>query len=142
MQRKSDSSSPTTLPTSTPTTTRILPLPVASETLSASTTTSILCPESNLTLYTSPTRPSKPFLLLCGRDYHSAQGAIDLRSIETGSMSECITRCAETEGCVGAGWGEHGGVLTCWLKAVLGGWHVSSEWCVAVLDEDVAGLKR
>lgn len=135
-QSSSPASSPTpSVPPSTSSTapsTLNLPMPTAS---AASTpSTPIVCPANNLTLYSPPSNASRQFLLLCGRDYHSGQGAIDLYNIETTTMGECINRCADEEACVGAGWGEYKGRRICWLKSKLGVTQRSDLWYFAVSD--------
>ncbi|KAK4443947.1 hypothetical protein QBC34DRAFT_442936 [Podospora aff. communis PSN243] len=129
----SDTTTTTTTTTSIPPRPPNLPLPTATSSTSPSIT--ITCPTSNLTLYTSSSTPSRPYLLVCGRDYHSAHGAVDLFNIETPTMNECIDLCARTDGCEGAGWGDYRGRHVCWLKRLLGSPQRSQEWYFAVLDQ-------
>lgn len=143
--KKDDGSSPTrTSSTVLPawTHTANLPPPTAVATITPST--SIICPTNNLTLYTpsnetTPTSSAagKRYLLLCDRDYNSLAGAKEIANREADSMETCIDRCAEAEGCVGAGWGNYEGKSICWLKSRLGkpGW--TPGWYMAVREDAV-----
>ncbi|KAK4458779.1 hypothetical protein QBC42DRAFT_233302 [Cladorrhinum samala] len=142
----SPQSTPTTSPTTTTTSTRVYPLPLQTSDLSSPSGSEISCPASNLTLYyiSSPSNnnnnnnnlnpPSRRFLLLCGRDYNSKYGAVDMYSRRTDTMEQCVEACAAQQGCVGAGWGVQAGKATCWLKSRLGeaGW--AEHWTFAVED--------
>jgi hypothetical protein len=129
----SQPSATTTITTVPPSRTPNLPVPTA--TSSTSLSIPIVCPASNLTLFTPDSNPSRPYLLVCGRDYHSAHGTVDLFNIETPTMNECIDLCAKTDGCEGAGWGDYRGRYVCWLKRLLGSPQRSQEWYFAVLDQ-------
>ncbi|EEY18961.1 predicted protein [Verticillium alfalfae VaMs.102] len=94
---------------------------------------SLICPESNYTLYGVP-GSSIRFLRLCGVDYPSQQGAVDIRTLWTESMAECMRNCAGTPGCTGSGWGPAEGA--CWLKKDLttGGRSDQADWEFALLQ--------
>ncbi|GAB1320201.1 hypothetical protein MFIFM68171_10411 [Madurella fahalii] len=113
---------------------RTLPLPLITSPLpSASDAVQIACPANNLTLYTpQQTNPARKYLLLCGRDYNSNRGSVDMYNLPAATMAECIDLCAAQEGCRGAGWGR--GI--CWLKSELAVWHEAPAWYFVV--EDVA----
>lgn len=98
----------------------------------------IRCPANNRTLY-SAAGTGKSYLLLCGRDYSSVDGAVDLSNEPVDNMSDCIARCAAQQGCVGAGWGPYNDQNTCWLKSVLGLPNVTPNWYFAVEDEGALG---
>ena len=51
-------------------------------------------------------------------------------------MAACIEACAQQSDCVGAGWGNYQGSLTCWLKSYLGRSQGSGQWYFAALDRD------
>jgi hypothetical protein len=118
---------------STPTTTTALPLPTA--TGATGPNVQITCPANNRTLYAA-TNLNKSYLLLCGRDYSSLDGAVDLLNEAMDNMSDCMDLCAQQQGCVGAGWGPYNNVNTCWLKAKLGAPNITPNWYFAVEDED------
>ncbi|KAG7110449.1 hypothetical protein HYQ44_010839 [Verticillium longisporum] len=94
---------------------------------------SLICPESNYTLYGVP-GSSIRFLRLCGVDYPSQQGAVDIRTLWTESMAECMRNCAGTPGCTGSGWGPAEGA--CWLKKDLttGSRSDQADWEFALLQ--------
>ena len=120
--------------TTTPSATRSFPAPTAQATIGPSQ--NIKCPTNNLTLYTSQLDEKKRFVLLCGRDYNSDHGAIDMYNQDAETMGDCIDMCASAKDCVGAGWGNMDGRDVCWIKSQLGqpGW--SYLWYFAVLDND------
>ncbi|OIW33641.1 hypothetical protein CONLIGDRAFT_640744 [Coniochaeta ligniaria NRRL 30616] len=122
-----NSSSPTTTATS-------LPAPTA--TGATGPEVAISCPANNRTLYASS---GKSYLLLCGRDYSSVDGAEDLFHEPMDSMSDCIDECPKQQGCVGVGWGPYQNVNTCWLKSKLGTPNVTPNWYFAVEDEGALG---
>ncbi|KAK3333573.1 hypothetical protein B0T19DRAFT_129700 [Cercophora scortea] len=122
-------------PSSTPTPAQALyPSPTAQGTTGPDQT--VKCPLNNLTLYTSQADTSKRFVLLCGRDFNSDRGTLDLYNEETHDMSDCIDACAKQPGCVGAGWGPSDGVTLCWLKSYIQfdkpNW--SAGWYFAIKD--------
>ncbi|KAK1756150.1 hypothetical protein QBC47DRAFT_181231 [Echria macrotheca] len=116
-------------PSSTP---RPFPLPTAQA--NTSSTKPIACPANNLTLYTSPVNASRHYTLLCGRDYNSGAGTLDLYNQPTDTMAECIDTCAGEPACVGAGWGSYLGKNVCWLKSYLATPQDSPIWYFAALD--------
>ncbi|KAK3504744.1 hypothetical protein B0T13DRAFT_454099 [Neurospora crassa] len=146
---KKDENSPTPTTTTTTTTahptwthTANLPPPTAYATITPST--SIICPNNNLTLYapsddtvTTSSSRGKGYLLLCDRDYNSLAGAEEITHRESDSIETCIDRCAEVDNCIGAGWGNYNGKQTCWLKSRLGhpGW--TPGWYMAVREDAV-----
>jgi hypothetical protein len=78
---------------------------------------------------------NKAYLLLCGRDYNQAHGAVDLLNEAITNMGDCIDLCAQQSGCIGAGWGDYQGTYTCWLKSALGTPNPSSAWYFVVEDD-------
>ncbi|KAK3357605.1 hypothetical protein B0T25DRAFT_164316 [Lasiosphaeria hispida] len=132
----------TTTSVANTTSTRTLPLPTAQATIGPSST--IQCPANNLTLYTASSDRSKRFVLLCGRDYNSGAGTVDMYNQNSSSMNDCIDACAGALGCVGAGWGNYNGRYVCWLKSLLATPQGSAAWYFAALDNEtdaeVAGL--
>lgn len=97
----------------------------------------IICPDANRTLYDIPSSTTgQKFLVLCGRDYNSAGGAVDLTSMNMSTFEGCLSECGQTDGCVGVGWGVYYNVPTCWLKSVLGIPNWSASWYAAVQDDD------
>lgn len=76
--------------------------------------------------------PVKKFLMLCGRDYSSKDGAQDLAHAEAPSMAACLDLCAAQPACVAAGWGNYNGQWICWMKSVLGRPNWSDNWYMAV----------
>ncbi|KAB5558547.1 hypothetical protein GE09DRAFT_117039 [Coniochaeta sp. 2T2.1] len=136
---KSDDPSSTPLPSangSSPTTT--LPKPTATGVLGPEVV--IRCPANNQTLYT-PVGTNRSYLLLCGRDYSSIDGAVDLFNEPMDSMSDCIQECGKQEGCVGVGYGPYNNQNTCWLKSKLGTPNVTPNWYFAVEDDGALGGK-
>lgn len=132
------SSPPPSSSSSTPTTTT-LPAPTATGATGPEAV--IRCPANNRTLYstTANSAKAKSFLLLCGRDYSSVDGAVDLFHEVLDSMAECIDECARRAGCTGAGWGPYDNQSTCWLKSKLGRANVTPNWYFAVEDEGALG---
>ncbi|KAK3374903.1 hypothetical protein B0H63DRAFT_260080 [Podospora didyma] len=126
----------TTTPPS-PSTTSAAGLTIPKPTAQANTNTNqpMGCPRNNLTLYTSPFDSTRKFELLCGRDYNSDKGTLDMYHSPTDTMDECIDLCAAQPGCVGAGWGDQNGKYSCWLKSHLAepGW--APLWAFAVLSD-------
>ncbi|ORY66559.1 uncharacterized protein BCR38DRAFT_182946 [Pseudomassariella vexata] len=82
------------------------------------TTQSLSCPSDNATVYTANNDDN--FLVLCNLDYNSGGGTTDMSNLVTATAVECANTCASNAGCVGAGWGNYEGSLTCWMKSGLG----------------------
>ncbi|KAI1799582.1 hypothetical protein F4811DRAFT_557659 [Daldinia bambusicola] len=100
---------------------------------SATTSTSITCPQSNGTIYEGTGNES--FLVVCNVDYNSKDaggGTIDTGNEEKASMEDCIDMCAATADCVGAGWGNYQGHYICWMKGKLGRSHDAQDWLFAI----------
>lgn len=74
--------------------------------------------------------------MLCGRDYNSAAGAVDMSSENITTFAKCVSECGNTIGCMAVGWGTYYGVNTCWLKSAIGDPNVSESWYSAVEDND------
>ncbi|KAJ9155137.1 hypothetical protein NKR23_g2246 [Pleurostoma richardsiae] len=114
-------------------------LPSPSATATGGLEVQVVCPTDNRTLYdiSAPSQSggNKKFLVLCGRDYSSAQGAVDLFTKNTTTFAECLDDCANQEGCTAVGWGNYYGTNTCWLKSSIGEPNWSSSWYAAVEDE-------
>ena len=77
----------------------------------------------------------KRFLRVCGVDY---SGGAELTHVPTQSMLDCMTNCAGTYGCVGAGWGYLDGDVgyehQCWMKSKLAKPRdVALDWSFAIL---------
>ncbi|KUI56473.1 hypothetical protein VP1G_03810 [Cytospora mali] len=114
-QGTSSSSSASYTPTATPR---------PSATSSANSTLS--CPSSNGTTYTSASQES--FKIYCAIDYNSltGSGTVDLSHMRADTVESCIYDCASDSDCVGAGWGWYqpdsslAGSDVCWLKSQLG----------------------
>ena len=94
----------------------------------------IRCPAHNQTLFTLP-GTNKSYLLLCGRDYSSYDGAVDLFNEPMDNMYDCITECGKQEGCVAVGYGPYNDQNTCWLKSKLGVPNITPNWYFAIEDE-------
>ncbi|KAK1595376.1 uncharacterized protein LY79DRAFT_668148 [Colletotrichum navitas] len=92
----------------------------------------ITCPAKDNATFSAQDNPARHFRLLCGHDYNSADGAIDLSSQNTTTMAACIDLCAAHADCVGAGWGEYYGNRVCWMKSRLGEMNTSGNWLFAV----------
>ncbi|KAF3770193.1 hypothetical protein M406DRAFT_354319 [Cryphonectria parasitica EP155] len=110
-------------------------LPAATATATATGNTDIICPTANETLYTLATQTSKKFLVLCGRDYNSDNGATDLTSMNITTFEGCLNECGNLDGCIAVGWGNYYGTNTCWLKSGIGTPNQSSDWYAAVEDD-------
>ncbi|KAG6360908.1 hypothetical protein INS49_011976 [Diaporthe citri] len=118
----------------------------ASSTPSPSSTatpeSSISCPTSNGTTFTSTTDPAK-FDVYCAIDYNSNADANtrDLVHMEADIAEDCINLCAANDSCVGAGWGFYqpdtsvAGSNVCWLKSKLGTSHAAIQDWVFVIKQ-------
>ncbi|KAF4824044.1 hypothetical protein CGCTS75_v010296 [Colletotrichum tropicale] len=95
-------------------------------------TANITCPASDNSTFSAQDEPDRLFRLICGHDYNSADGAIDLTAENATTMANCIDRCANRSECVGAGWGDYYGNHVCWMKSRLGKPNVSGNWLFAV----------
>ncbi|KAF9877305.1 hypothetical protein CkaCkLH20_05005 [Colletotrichum karsti] len=95
-------------------------------------TANISCPASDNSTFSAQAEPDRLFRLICGHDYNSEDGAIDLTSENATTMANCIDRCANRTECVGAGWGDYYGNHVCWMKSRLGKPNVSGNWLFAV----------
>lgn len=131
-----NSTSTSTPNTTTPSTTTT-GLPAATATGVITSDTDIVCPGANRTLYSNPSSTTgQKFLVLCGRDYNSNQGAVDLTSMNITTFEGCVSECGNTEGCIAVGWGSYNGYKTCWLKSSIGDPNVSADWYAAVEDSN------
>lgn len=118
----------------------------ASSTPSPSSTatpeSSISCPSSNGTTYTSTT-DSAEFDIYCGIDYNSNadSNTRDLVHMEADTAEDCINMCAANGSCVAAGWGFYqpdtsvAGSDVCWLKSKLGTSHAAVQAWVFVIKQ-------
>jgi hypothetical protein len=79
------------------------------------------------------------FLFICGRDYSSREGAVDLFDTNTTDFVTCLESCARQSDCVAASWGNYQGTYKCWAKASLGEVNYYEGWYFAVLDKAGAG---
>ncbi|TQN71618.1 hypothetical protein CSHISOI_02641 [Colletotrichum shisoi] len=95
-------------------------------------TATITCPASDNSTFSAQDAPARRFRLLCGHDFNSQDGAIDLTSANATTMAACIDLCAAEAACVGAGWGDYYGSHLCWMKSRLGDMNVSGNWLFAV----------
>ncbi|KAK3938484.1 hypothetical protein QBC46DRAFT_265247 [Diplogelasinospora grovesii] len=111
-----------------------LPAPTAQGTTGPEQT--IQCPGNNLTLYTSGVDTQKQYVLLCGRDYNSGSGSVDLYNQPTNTVGDCMDLCAEQQGCVGAGWGSYQGQYVCWLKSKLATPNWTPGWYFFIEDDN------
>ncbi|KAI3399379.1 hypothetical protein diail_7106 [Diaporthe ilicicola] len=127
-----DDSSANSTSTATSTVDNPLLLPAATASAAASASTSIVCPSANRTVYTLESS-SKSFLVLCGRDYNSCCGAVDMLTVNTSSFESCLEQCSGQEGCIAVGWGNYYGTNTCWLKSAWGEPNWSGSWYVGVM---------
>ncbi|KAI0100108.1 hypothetical protein GGR51DRAFT_379176 [Nemania sp. FL0031] len=98
----------------TPTTTTPAPqVPTANSVASGG------CPDVNETEYQVPDS-SVTFRQLCGIDYGTSDGAVDIRDLYRNTATDCMDYCAQTPDCEGAGWGyidgDDGPPFRCWLK--------------------------
>ncbi|TLS30991.1 hypothetical protein PpBr36_03062 [Pyricularia pennisetigena] len=101
----------------------------------------IHCPADNLTVFTEPST-SKRYVVMCGRDYHSSLGAIDLYNVAAKSLNDCIDVCAkDNSGCTSVGWGymDDTAGFRCFLKSSIGEPHDSAGWMFAVEDPSQPG---
>ncbi|TLD30477.1 hypothetical protein PspLS_02673 [Pyricularia sp. CBS 133598] len=101
----------------------------------------IHCPADNLTVFTEPSA-SKRYVILCGRDYHSSLGAVDLYNVAAKSLNDCIEVCArDHSGCSSVGWGYMDDELgyRCFLKSAIGEPHDSTAWMFAIEDSSQPG---
>jgi hypothetical protein len=77
---------------------------------------------------------------MCGIDFSGSSEAVDVGSVRTSSMTECMNQCALNPSCAGAGWGAMGGdtdnIYSCWMKANLTKPHnaTSNTWNFAILQ--------
>ncbi|KAK9423330.1 putative Apple domain-containing protein [Seiridium unicorne] len=85
---------------------------------SDNTTTGLSCPGSNAT-YTSSS--GIVFLVVCGIDYNSSGGSVDLFSNNTKTPEHCFNNCARNSSCVGAGYGWNTATSSnyCYMKSNL-----------------------
>lgn len=93
-----------------------------------------MCPYANRTVYNLEDQTDKSFLVLCGRDYNSCCGAVDMLTVNTTSFEDCLEHCGKQEGCAAVGWGNYYGVNTCWLKSAYGEPNWSGSWYAAILQ--------
>ncbi|KAK3342221.1 hypothetical protein B0H65DRAFT_428763 [Neurospora tetraspora] len=125
----------------------------ASASSTATAIAKIECPSINGTLYTATvagnsTSPggssSKTFQRLCGVDFGKGE-AVDIGSVNTTSFNSCLDKCAQKQGCTGAGWGAIPGDEethhTCWMKTNLTtkGHEAVDEWAFGVLEMSGSG---
>lgn len=114
----------------------------ASPTSTATPESSISCPASNDTTFTSTADPTK-FDVYCAIDYNSNADANtqDLLHTEADIAEDCINLCASNDKCVGAGWGFYqpdtsvAGSNVCWLKSKLGTSHTAIQNWVFVIKQ-------
>ncbi|KAK2058102.1 hypothetical protein LY76DRAFT_593594 [Colletotrichum caudatum] len=92
----------------------------------------ITCPAEDNATFSAQDHPDRHFRLICGHDFNSQDGAIDLASANATTMAACIDLCAARAECVGAGWGEYYGDRICWMKSLLGEMNTSGNWLFAV----------
>ncbi|KAF6824660.1 hypothetical protein CPLU01_10760 [Colletotrichum plurivorum] len=100
--------------------------------LESTKTANITCPASDNSTFSAQDAPARHFRLICGHDYNSEDGSIDLSSENATTMAGCIDLCAARKECVGAGWGDYYGNHVCWMKSRLGKQNVSGNWYFAV----------
>ncbi|KAL1844844.1 hypothetical protein VTK73DRAFT_1686 [Phialemonium thermophilum] len=101
----------------------------------------IHCPANNETLYHAA-NTTRSFLLLCGRDYSSLNGATDIYDVALDTLADCIDECAQRPDCVGAGYGNYRGRNTCWLKSFLGDPNFDPTWYFVVDDSNATTTSR
>ncbi|KAI0490328.1 hypothetical protein F4859DRAFT_457765 [Xylaria cf. heliscus] len=112
--------------------------PAATRTSAANPDARTSCPAINGTVYQVP-GSTKKFLQLCGVDYGTEDGAVDIRNVYTDTAQDCIDNCAGTTGCTGCGWGfiegDKGPPFRCWLKDNVDGKShaANATWYFAVL---------
>ncbi|KAI1088237.1 hypothetical protein F5B19DRAFT_496595 [Rostrohypoxylon terebratum] len=108
----------------------------SSDTPSA-TTTPIVCPNSNGTVYQASGESA--FLVVCDIDYSSNvanSGNTDIGNKATSSVEDCIGLCSNNTACAGAGWGFYSGTNTCFMKGTLGESEPStSEWYFVIKQD-------
>ncbi|KAK2025797.1 hypothetical protein LX32DRAFT_596020 [Colletotrichum zoysiae] len=92
----------------------------------------ITCPAEDNVTFSAQDHPDRHFRLICGHDFNSQDGAMDLASANTTTMAACIDLCAARPECVGAGWGDYYGNRICWMKSLLGEMNTSGNWLFAV----------
>lgn len=112
-------------------------MPSATATAVASPSASIICPYANRTVYSLADKTDKNFLVLCGRDYNSCCGAVDMVTINSTTFEDCLEQCGGQEGCTAVGWGNYYGINTCWLKSAWGEPNWSGSWYAAVLTDSI-----
>ncbi|KAK1995198.1 hypothetical protein LX36DRAFT_659825 [Colletotrichum falcatum] len=110
-----------------------------SKNIESTKTATIVCPAKDNDTFSAQVHPSRHFRLICGHDFNSADGAIDLASRNVSTMAACIDLCAANDQCVGAGWGNYYGSTTCWMKSRLGNMNTSGNWLFAVDVDKAAG---
>ncbi|KAL1875209.1 hypothetical protein Daus18300_003280 [Diaporthe australafricana] len=120
-----------------------LTVPSATATAAALPSSRIVCPTANRTVYnldesTSSNNRSGSFLVLCGRDYNSCCGAVDMLTVNTTSFEACLEQCAGQEGCTAVGWGNYYGTNTCWLKSAYGTPNWSGSWYAAIMVDAIS----
>jgi hypothetical protein len=118
--------------TATPST-DISSIPSATASAVASASSNIVCPYANRTVYSLESQNNKSFMVLCGRDYNSCCGAVDMLTVNTTTFEACLEQCGAQQGCTAVGWGNYYGVNTCWLKSAYGRPNWSGSWYAAVL---------
>lgn len=116
-------------------------LPYATATQTTGPEVNITCPADNLTIYDVPgSITSDGYLMLCGRDYSSQDGATDIFSRNASDFLTCLETCSITPNCIAASWGPVDNVETCWCKSHLGEVNWSEGWFFAVLDNATTNL--
>lgn len=127
------SSSDSPSPSGTPYVTASQTIPAWVATATTGPSQSISCPGNNLTMYTvDKAQAKKRFILLCGRDYNSQDGSVELNQGGTPAktMTECVELCAANVGCTACGWGYD----TCYMKSSIGRPNNTPGWHFAVLE--------
>ncbi|KAK3493068.1 uncharacterized protein B0T23DRAFT_155278 [Neurospora hispaniola] len=139
--------------TSSPTIATATSTSTSSASSTATTIAKIECPSINGTFYTATVAgnssspggsSSKKFQRLCGVDFGKGEAA-DIGSVNTTSFNSCLDKCAEKQGCTGAGWGAITGDEethhTCWMKTNLTtkGHEAVDEWAFGVLELSGSG---
>ncbi|KAH8773590.1 hypothetical protein F5883DRAFT_641576 [Diaporthe sp. PMI_573] len=131
LSQSGDRSSSNTSPSSTP-----------SPSSTSVPESSISCPTSNGTTFTSETNPAE-FDIYCAIDYNSNtdSNTRDLAHMDTDRAEDCINMCASNNSCVGAGWGWYqpdssvAGSNVCWLKSKLGTSHSAIQDWIFVIKQ-------
>ncbi|KAK1987253.1 hypothetical protein LZ30DRAFT_580461 [Colletotrichum cereale] len=100
--------------------------------LESTKTAVITCPAKDNATFSAQDHPTRHFRLICGHDFNSGEGAIDLSSANATTMAACIDLCAADQECVGAGWGDYYGSHLCWMKSRLGEMNTSGNWLFAM----------